>query len=103
MPGRIPGPGYCLTHGRRGETRPHPLPFEDASANAIVLGRSLRQHLSKAALPAMVVVERGVKSRSAEVRPHAIREIQLRVRRLPQQEITEPFFSARANEKVHGS
>src|SRR5919198_6272928 len=52
------------------------------------------------ALPLLELVERRLEIRTIEVRPERLREHELRVRALPQQEVREPALAARADQEV---
>src|SRR5206468_2168210 len=54
-----------------------------------------------AALPRVKLGDGGGELRRAEVGPHRVGEIQLRVRALPQQEVRQSLLSARADQEIH--
>ena len=51
-------------------------------------------------IPFLVIEQRQQHVTSSEVRPKDFRKIKLRIRNLPEQEITDPGFPARSNEEV---
>src|SRR5690606_1608916 len=56
--------------------------------------------LAETAIAAAELLERRVKFLLGEVRPVGIREHELGVRALPQQEVAEPLLAPRANQQV---
>ncbi len=57
---------------------------------------------SEAPMAAPVLRESLPQSCLAEVRPHAIREIELGIGALPQQEVAEALLGTGADQQVHG-
>src|SRR5438105_2501992 len=62
--------------------------------------RDLLRRLAEAPLARRVVGKRGVERGGVEIGPELLAEIQLRIRRLPQQEIGDALLAAGADDEV---
>src|SRR5437763_7007014 len=69
------------------------------TGRAKLAGR-LRRHPAKAALARLEHAQCLTKLFLSELRPHRLREVELRVRTFPQHEVAEPLFATRANQQV---
>src|SRR5882762_4926402 len=81
------------THGVTGAS-----PYSAGAAASAGGGFGYR---SEAALPGAELLEGARQLRGPEFRPHALGEMQLRVRAFPEEEIAEPLLPPGADEEIH--
>src|ERR1019366_3934982 len=83
-----------------GEAAPASPGLEMGSTFTTGSGPGLRGQATEPALALLVFPDRRLKRGAVEVRPVGRHEHQFAVGRLPEQEIRQPLFAARANDKI---